>query len=110
MKARFEVTWTATGERQFQLKTDKGEVILQSEAYKTLQGCINGIASCQDHAPYERFYVRSRRGASVGFQLRAANNRVLGRGPSRGAAEHSEADIAAIKKYAPSAEIRDKTR
>lgn len=110
MRARFEITWTAMGVRQFQLKTAKGEVILQSEAYKTLLGCINGIASCQDHAPYERFYVRSRGGDRVGFQLRAANNKVLGHGPSRSAAEHSEADIAAIKKYAPSAEIRDKTR
>ncbi|WP_390895830.1 YegP family protein [Pseudomonas citronellolis] len=110
MGVRFEISWTATGGRQFQLKNDSGEVILQSESYKTLSGCTNGIASCQDHAPYERFYVRNKEGTSVGFYLRAANNRILGCGPCRNAAELSEADIAAIKKYAPGAEIRDKTR
>jgi len=110
MEARFEISWTATGDRQFQLKTDGREVILQSESYKTFSGCTNGIASCKDHAPYERFYVRCKRGTSEGFHLRAANNRVLGRGPCRRAAVLTEADIVTIKKFAPSAEIQDKTR
>ncbi|MFJ3051894.1 YegP family protein [Pseudomonas nitroreducens] len=110
MEARFEIFWTATGERQFQLRSDGGEVLLQSEPYKTLSGCTNGIASCKDHAPYERFYVRSKGDASGGFYLRAANNRILGHGPCRRAAELTEADIATIKKFAASAEIRDKTR
>lgn len=110
MDARFEITWAAAGMMQFQLKTSGGEVILQSEPYKTLSGCINGIASCKDHAPFERFYVRCKGSESAGFLLRAANNRILGRGPCRRAAELTEADIASIKKMAPSAEIWDKTR
>ena len=38
----------------FRLKAPNGKIICQSEAYKTRQGCLNGIQSVRHNAPLAR--------------------------------------------------------
>lgn len=111
MGARYEISWSRDGGRRFQLKAPDGQVLLQSETYQTPAGCMNGIASCREHAPFDRFYVRGIAGsAQQAFQLKAANNRVLGQSMPCCSAELRESRIQAIKKYAPTAVIQDHTQ
>ena len=51
MPAKYEVFQDKAGQFRFRLKTEKGEIIAVSEAYKQHAGCVNGIesvkANCQ---------------------------------------------------------------
>ena len=50
MAAAFEVYQDTKGEWRFRLKARNGEIIADSEGYKTRQGCLKGIASVQLNA------------------------------------------------------------
>jgi uncharacterized protein YegP (UPF0339 family) len=111
MKARYEIKWAANQERYFLLKAPNGEIIIRSECYKSLAGCENGISSCREHAPYDRFYGRGV--ATSGkpfFHLKAANNRIVGQSEHYETEEARETGIAAVKRYAPQAEKIDHTK
>ena len=111
MKARFEIKMGTDEERYFQLKAPNGEIIMSSEGYKTLAGCENGIGSCREHAPYDRFYARGvTQGGKAHFHLRAANNRVIGQSKLFESAQARDSGIEAIKRYAPQADAIDMTK
>lgn len=48
---RFEVKTAKDGRQYFTLKASNGQVIGQSQMYKTASGCKNGMASVQRNAP-----------------------------------------------------------
>jgi len=51
MAAKFEVKKSEKNEQfYFVLKADNGEVICQSEGYKSQQACVDGIESIKEHA------------------------------------------------------------
>ena len=111
MKARFEIMWAASEGRYFHLKAPNGEIILSSETYKTLAGCENGIGSCREHAPYDRFYGRFiTDGQQLSFYLRAANNRIIVQSELCDSVHAREAGIAAAKRHAPQADVVDLTK
>ena len=111
MGARFEITWVGNGRRCFRLKDPDGEVLLESGSYKTAPGCLNGIASCREHAPFDRFYVRELKGTTqLTFRLKAANNREIGRSSLFGSIQKRELKIETIKVYAPIADVYDSTK
>lgn len=111
MKARFEIKWGTNEERYFHLKAPNGEIIMYSEGYKTLAGCGNGIGSCREHAPYDRFYGRAvTPGGKPFFHLRAANNRIIGQSELYESVQARDTGIEAIKRYAPQADVHDLTK
>ena len=50
-QAVFEIKKRKDDQFMFNLKAANGEIIATSEAYKTKQGCKNGIASVKTNAP-----------------------------------------------------------
>ena len=48
---KFEVYVDKRGEFRFRLKARNGEIIAVGESYKTLDSCLNGIASVKSNAP-----------------------------------------------------------
>ena len=48
---KFEVYTDKGGEIRFRLKATNGQIIGVSEGYKSLDSCLNGIASVQKNAP-----------------------------------------------------------
>lgn len=50
-ESRFETKTAKDGREYFVLKASNGQVIGQSQMYKTGSGCKNGIASVQRNAP-----------------------------------------------------------
>ncbi|AOS40472.1 YegP family protein [Pseudomonas brassicacearum] len=108
MKARYEIQWAADAVRHFHLKAPNGEILMHSEGYKSLAACENGIGSCLEHAPYDRFFTRGETpGGHPFFYLRAANNRIIGQSQLYASVEAREAGIEAVKRYAPEAEVFD---
>jgi len=51
MAGKFEVYADKAGKYRFRLKAGNGEVIAQSEAYESKDGCLNGIESIKKNAP-----------------------------------------------------------
>jgi len=47
---KFEIYKDKKGEYRFRLKAGNGEIIAESEGYKTKQGCMKGIVSVQKNA------------------------------------------------------------
>lgn len=107
MNARFEVKRSAEGGWFYQLLVADNQVMLQSEAYKTLAGCINGIESCKEHSPYDRFYSRQDGSSGFTFHLRASNNKVISLGQESASADDRERTIDTVKQYAISAQIKN---
>lgn len=111
MKARYEIKRSTNDERYFHLKAPNGEIIMSSEGYKTLAGCENGIGSCREHAPYDRFYTRAvTPEGNPFFHLRAANNRIIGQSELYASVQARDTGIEAIKRYAPQADVIDLTK
>jgi len=48
---QFEIYLDKAKEYRFRLRAPNGEIIAVSEAYKTKDGCKNGIASVKENAP-----------------------------------------------------------
>lgn len=47
----FRITTQKDGQFRFSLTAKNGEIIATSEAYKSKQGCMNGIESVKKNAP-----------------------------------------------------------
>ena len=47
---KFEVYQDRAGEYRFRLKATNGQIIVVSEGYKAIAGCLNGIASVKKNA------------------------------------------------------------
>lgn len=109
MSAKYEVYRTEEDGWFFQLKAPGSQVILVSEVYKSLSGCINGIESCREHATFDRFYGRDDVDSRFSFHVRASNNRTIGHGSECVSVEDREAVIRKVKRYAPSAQIVKRT-
>ncbi|MBE0522761.1 MAG: YegP family protein [Methanosarcinales archaeon] len=48
---KFEVFTDRSGEFRFRLKSPNGQIIAQSQAYKSKAGCMTGIESVKKNAP-----------------------------------------------------------
>jgi len=110
MKASYEVHRAEDNGWIFQLKTRDNQVLLYSDSYRTLGGCLNGIESCREHSPYDRFYGRIERSLHFTFHVRASNNRVIGLGCKSTSTDERENVIEFVKRYAQIAQIIDCTK
>jgi uncharacterized protein len=103
---KFAITTRSNGEYQFNLKADNHQVILTSEGYSSRSGCENGIESVRKNSPNDSNYDRKK--SSNGkhyFNLKAANNQVIGTSEMYESSTAMENGIASVKKNAPSATV-----
>jgi uncharacterized protein YegP (UPF0339 family) len=111
MSAKYEI-FRSTNDYQyyFRLKAPNGEIILASEGYTQKSGAQNGIASCQQHSPYDRFYTKlNDRNGNPYFVLRAANNQIIGRSQSYSTNSARDNGIASVKTNGSTTVIVDLT-
>ena len=91
MPAKYEVYQDKAGQFRFRLRTEKGEIIAVSEAYKQHAGCINGIksvkANCQSAVedttakgkalPNPKYRVMLDKDGQYRYDLTAKNGEVI---------------------------------
>jgi len=97
-------------EYRYRLTARNGEIILHGEGYTSKQGCLNGINSVKNNAPYDSRY--DRRVATNGqfyFVLKAANGEIIGNSELYTSKQARENGIESVKKNAPEAPIEDLT-
>jgi len=51
MAGKFEIMKDKAGKFRFNLVAANGEIIAQSEAYESKEGCMNGIRAVMENAP-----------------------------------------------------------
>jgi uncharacterized protein YegP (UPF0339 family) len=110
MAGKFEIYKDKKGEFRFRLKASNGQNILASEGYKAKSSCNNGIASVKKNAPDDSRYERKEtRGGKFSFNIKAANNQVIGTSQSYESAKARDNGIESVKKNASSAPVVDTT-
>lgn len=110
MAARFELKSTSNAQFRFVLIAANGEPLLTSETYTAKANALKGIESVRENAPIDARYER--KNASNGqpmFNLRAANAQVIGTSETYSSTAARETGIAAVKKEAPTAPVKDLT-
>jgi len=106
MAGKFEVYKDKAGEYRFRLKATNGQVILASEGYTNKSGCSNGIDSVKKNAVDDNRYERkSTASGKYMFNLRAANNQVIGTSELYEKEASRDNGIESVKKNAPDAEV-----
>lgn len=111
MSGKFEIFQDKAGEFRFRLKAANGEIILASEGYKAHSGCTNGIDSVKTNAPIDARYERkeTKNGQHM-FNLKAANNQVIGTSETYESTASRDKGIESVKHNAPNATVSDLTR
>ncbi len=106
MAGKFELYKDNGGQFRFRLKAANGQIILVSEAYVQKSSAENGIASVRVNAPLDERYERKEasNGKSM-FNLRAANNQVIGTSEQYESISARENGIESVKKNAPDAPV-----
>lgn len=98
------------GQFYWHLKAANGEIVLQSEGYKTKQGALNGIKSVRKNAPHDERYRRlDSNDGQFYFTLTASNNEVIGVSETYTTKASRDAGIEAVKRIAPCAPLEDQT-
>jgi uncharacterized protein len=96
------------GEFQFNLKADNGQVILTSEGYTVKANCENGIESVRKHAVSDSNFDRKKSSNNKHyFNLRAANNQIIGTSEMYEGSTGMETGIESVKKNAPKATVEE---
>ena len=95
---------------RFNLHASNHEVILRSENYSAKASALNGVASVKENAPIDQRYVRKEStDRRYYFNLTARNGQVIGTSEMYQTERGRENGISAVKRYAPTADIRDET-
>ena len=101
---------TAQQPYRFNLHAPNHEIILRSENYSGKAGALNGIESVRENAPIDARYERKQ--SSDGqymFNLTARNGQVIGTSERYLTEQGRENGIKAVKRHAPSADLKDET-
>jgi uncharacterized protein len=103
---KFVISTRSNGEFQFNLKADNHQVILTSEGYSSRANCENGIESVRKNSQSDSNYDRKKStNGKHYFNLKAANNQVIGTSEMYESSTSMETGIASVKKNAPSATV-----
>ena len=110
MSGWFELKKSSDGQFRFLLKAGNGETLLTSETYHARASAENGIASVQANCTHDERYERkvSSNGKAF-FNLKAANQQVIGTSQLYASEQAREDDIALVKTNGTASEIRDLT-
>ena len=110
MAGKFELYKDTSDEYRFRLKAGNGEIILVSEGYENKGGAENGIDSVKTNSPIDARYERKMStNNKYFFNLRAANNQVIGTSEMYETAAGRDDGIESVKTNAPTAETDDQT-
>jgi len=108
MSGVFEIFKDKAGEYRFRLKASNGQIILASEGYKDKSGCTNGIESVKRNSPDDKRYERKQSASGkYMFNLKAANNQVIGTSEQYESESSRDNGIESVKKNAPPAGVVD---
>ena len=108
MAGKFVITKGKDGKDYFVLKAGNGEVILQSQGYKSSSGCENGIESVRTNSQDEdNFDHREAKDGRTYFVLKASNGQEVGRSQMYKTASGCKNGIASVAKNAPDAAVVD---
>lgn len=109
MPAQFVLKRTANDQFHFNLTAENNETILSSETYTSKSGAANGIASVRTNAPNDVRYQRlTAADGRFYFNLRAANNQVIGTSEMYTTERARDNGIQAVKRVAPGAGVSDR--
>ena len=99
MTGKFEVYKDKADNYRFRLKASNGQIILASEAYNQKAGAMNGVESVKSNAPKDERYERmdTRNGKPM-FNLKAANNQIIGTSEQYETTQGRENGIESVKK------------
>lgn len=110
MAGKFVLKTATNGQTYFRLQAGNGQVILQSEMYKTRASAEDGIASVKKNAADDARYERkSAGGGQHMFNLKASNGQVIGTSELYKTEASRDAGIESVKTHAPSAATDDQT-
>ncbi|MBX3003832.1 MAG: YegP family protein [Anaerolineales bacterium] len=108
-KAKFVIQQGKGGYR-FNLLSTNSEPILHSERYNTKDSAKRGIHSVMKHAgDLANFVEKTAKNGQSYFNLRAANNRVIGTSEMYSSGAACKNGIKAVQRVAASAEIEDQS-
>ena len=122
---KFVISATSNGGFNFVLKAGNGEVIANSQVYKSLATCKNGIESVKKNvlaaniedqtvegfetAKNPTFEVYTDKAGEFRFRLKASNGEIIATGEGYKAKSGCMNGIESVKKNAPEAAVEDKS-
>ncbi len=117
---KFVIKETNTGIK-FDLKANNGEIILNSEVYRSERSCKNGIASVAKNAPIAavedqtvegfakekcpKFEIYTDKAGELRFRLKATNGQIIGASEGYKSMDSCVNGIESVKKNAVDAKI-----
>lgn len=108
MAGKFQLKKAANGEFHFNLLASNGQVILQSEMYKTKASASNGIESVMKNAAEAgRFEARQSSSGKHYFVLKAGNNQVIGQSQMYQSEASMQGGIESVQKQSVGATVED---
>lgn len=108
MESFYELSKASDGQFRFVLKGEPG-TLLVSELYRSKESAQGGIASVQKNCGADgRYEKKVATNGKFFFNLKAANNQVIGTSPMYSSEQEREAGIAAAKAGGAIATVHDK--
>jgi len=103
---KFVIKVTKSGQFQFNLKADNGQVILSSEQYTTKAACNNGVSSVRENSQDDaRFDSKESSNGKFYFNLKAKNGQIIGTSELYESTSGRDNGISSVKKNAPDAQV-----
>jgi uncharacterized protein YegP (UPF0339 family) len=108
MAGLFEINKGTNGQFSFVLKAANNEVILRSEQYESKASAQKGIASVQANCALDQRYEKKDSSDNRPFfNLKAANNEIIGTSQMYSSVQARDAGIASVKANGASTTIKD---
>ncbi|MDT0649318.1 YegP family protein [Autumnicola edwardsiae] len=102
---KFEIKTDKSGQYRFNLKARNGQIILSSEAYKTMQACKNGIESTRKNSQTDDRFEKKQVPTGHKFNLKATNGQIIGTSEVYTTVSGMNNGIFSVMRNAPEAEI-----
>ncbi len=108
MAGKFVCSKSKDGQDFFVLKANNGQVILQSERYKSKKSCANGIESVRKNSQdANRFETKTAKDGRSYFVLKASNGQAIGTSQMYKSTSGCANGIKSVATNAPDAEVVD---
>ena len=108
MAGKFVCSKSKDGQDFFVLKANNGQVILQSERYKSKKSCANGIESVRKNSQdANRFETKTAKDGRSYFVLKASNGQAIGKSQMYKSTSGCANGIKSVAANAPDAEVVD---
>lgn len=110
MASWFDLNKATDGQFRFALKGDNEQTLLSSELYRTKDSAQGGIVSVQKNCGSDgRYEKKVATNGKFFFNLRAANNQVIGTSQMYASEQERDAGLEAAKASGATATVRDNT-